>query len=150
AAVLARALRIPAVLVPRMPGALSALGLLFADAARDYSRTLLVRADRTGLAAARGGFRDLEARAARDMAAEGIARRDLSLERSLDLRYAGQSYELEVPAAGDPVARFEKLHEKTYGHASRGRAVELVNVRLHAAAPMPPPRLPKPARARPG
>jgi len=148
AADLARALRIPTVIVPRMAGVLSALGLLFADVAKDFSRTLLVPADRRGWRAARAAFKELEARARRDMAAEGVAPRVLGLDRALDLRYAGQSYELTVPATTDFAARFRRLHEKTYGHAYPGRAVELVNVRLRAVAraPHPPPASPKKVR----
>ncbi len=150
AADLARALRIPTVIVPRMAGVVSALGLLFADVAKDYSRTLLVPADARGWRAAREAFGALESRARKDMLAEGVGPRDARLERALDLRYAGQSYELTVPATRDFAARFPRLHAKTYGHAYPGRAVELVNVRLRAVAPSARPPLPASRRgARP-
>ncbi len=147
AADLARALRIPTVIVPRMAGVLSALGLLFADVAKDFSRTLFVAADPRGWRRAQTVFRELEARARRDMAAEGVSPRDLRLERALDLRYAGQSYELTVPATRDFATRFKRLHEKTYGHAYPGRAIELVNVRLRAVARAAHPLLPPPKKA---
>ena len=146
AADLARALRIPTVIIPRMAGVLSALGLLFADVVKDFSRTLLVPADAMGWRAAQGAFRDLETRARKEMSAEGVSSRDLRLDRALDLRYAGQSYELTVPAARDFAARFRRLHEKTYGHAYPGRAVELVNVRLRAVARAPHPPFPAPRK----
>jgi N-methylhydantoinase A len=75
------------------------------------------------------------------MAAEGAAPGDLRLDRALDLRYAGQSYELTVSATKDFAGRFRRLHEKTYGHAYPGRAVDLVTVRLRAVARAPHRRL---------
>jgi N-methylhydantoinase A len=146
AADLARALRIPTVLVPRLAGALSALGLLFADVTKDSSRTLLTRADRRGWTAARAAFAALEQEARRALRAEGIRPGEMALARSLDLRYAGQSYELNVPAAGDPVARFHRLHARRYGHADRERPVELVHVRLRAIGRARRPPLPRRSR----
>jgi N-methylhydantoinase A len=145
AADLARALQIPTVIVPRMAGVLSALGLLFADVAKDYSRTLLVRADCAGWRSAKGVFDDLARRARREMRAEGVRPDDLVIEGSLDLRYAGQSYELTVPATSRFVDRFHRLHAKRYGHADRNHAVELVNVRLRAIGREPRPPLPRAA-----
>ena len=143
AADLARALQIPSVIVPQMAGVLSALGLLFADVTKDYSRTLLVRADNAGWKLAKGVFSDLEGRARRQMRAEGVGPDDLVIERSLDLRYAGQSYELTVPATPRFVERFHRLHAKRYGHADRDHDVELVNVRLRAIGREPRPPLPR-------
>lgn len=148
AADLARALQIPTVIVPQMAGVLSALGLLFADVAKDYSRTLLVRADDAGWRAAKGVFDDLARRARKQMRAEGVRPDDLLIERSLDLRYAGQSYELTVPATPRFVDRFHRLHAKRYGHADRAHAVELVNVRLRAIGREPRPPLPRAAAMR--
>ncbi len=150
AADLARALQIPTVIVPQLAGVLSALGLLFADVAKDYSRTLLVRADGAGWKKARGALDDLERRARRQMRAEGVRPDDLVIERSLDLRYAGQSYELTVPATRRFVERFHRLHAKRYGHADRERDVELVNVRLRAIGREPRPPLPRAAAMRRG
>jgi N-methylhydantoinase A len=150
AADLARVLRIPTVIVPRMAGALSALGLLFADVTKDSSHTLLMRADRDGWTAARAAFAALEEAARRAMRAEGVPPGDLVLARSLDLRYAGQSYELNVPASWDHVARFHRLHAQRYGHADRARAVELVHVRLRAIGKARRPPLPPPSRTAQG
>lgn len=150
AADLARTLQIPTVIVPQMAGVLSALGLLFADVAKDYSRTLLVRADDAGWKVAKGVFDDLARRARRQMRAEGVRPDDLLIERSLDLRYAGQSYELTVPATPRFVDRFHRLHAKRYGHADRAHVVELVNVRLRAIGREPRPPLPRAAAMRRG
>ena len=58
-------------------------------------------------------------------------------ERSLDLRYAGQGYELNVPWTIDYVARFHELHRSRYGYADNKRAVEIVNVRVRKITATP-------------
>ena len=103
---LAEALAIPTVMIPARPGALSAFGILVSDVVKDYSRTLLWRfADRLDqatrqavpLAKLQKEFRKLEAAAQKEFRAERW-RGALQYERSLDLRYRGQGYELNVPA----------------------------------------------------
>ncbi len=114
---LARALRIPKVLVPNLPGALSAYGILLSDVVRDYSRTVMVSPTDPTL---EKHFIDLEANA--DFKALP--------ERSVDVRYAGQGYELRLPYTGDFVDQFHAMHKRKYGYADVGRSVEVVNVRL--------------------
>ena len=87
---LARALRVPRVLIPALPGALSAVGILLADTIREYSRTVMLPAD----AALETYFVELEAVGAEDFRREGLAGES---HRSVDLRYRGQGYELNVP-----------------------------------------------------
>jgi N-methylhydantoinase A len=55
-------------------------------------------------------------------------------QRSLDMRYAGQGYELNVPATGDFVKRFHAAHRGRYGHADETRPIEIVNVRVRLVA----------------
>jgi len=131
---LARALRIPTVLVPAMPGGLSAMGILVADAVRDYSRTLMLAGDAIeGIAE---GFRDLEERGIADFAAGGLPG---LAHRSLDLRYGGQGHELNVPyyleSPADSIEAFHQLHRQRYGICDPERAVEIVNLRLRMVAP---------------
>jgi N-methylhydantoinase A len=146
---LAASLRIPHVLVPKFPGALSALGILRADVVRDYSRTLRLPAatSRAVAGALNSEFARLERHGAREMAAEGFLRRQLRVERLLDMRYIGQAFELTVPAAGDFVAAFHRAHERRYGYADSKRPVEVVNVRARIIGLAPKPELPRP---RPG
>src|SRR5262249_2078829 len=147
---LAAALRLPRVLVPRLPGGLSALGILRADGVKEYVRTvqlsgLPARDLRRRLAAA---FAAVERAGAVDLAREGFARRaNLRVERFLDCRYAGQGYELTIPAAGDFVAAFHRAHQQRYGHSDRERMVEVVNVRARMAGLTPKPALPRASRA---
>ena len=135
ACALAEALRMPRVLVPAHPGALSALGILLADAVRDYSRTVMLDPD----ADLEPHFLELEKMAAAESpAAAGRA----FLSRSADLRYAGQGYELNVPAGPDFLEKFHHAHRKRYGHADESKPVEIVNVRLRATLPGEPMELP--------
>jgi N-methylhydantoinase A/oxoprolinase/acetone carboxylase beta subunit len=118
---IAAELGISVVIVPQMAGALSALGMLLADRARDYSANALDCPDIDAR------FRELEHNARKDMPG-------CKLERSADLRYIGQSYELNVPWRPRDFARpFHAEHEKIYGYSDRERAVEIVTVRVKAA-----------------
>jgi N-methylhydantoinase A len=139
---LAEALAIPTVMIPARPGALSAFGILVSDVVKDYSRTLLWRlADGLPQAKLRKEFRKLEAAAHREFRAERW-RGGLHYERSLDLRYRGQGYELNVPATDkgknknkdndNVIARFHREHQRRYGYHHAGREIELVTLRLRA------------------
>src|SRR6185369_17937520 len=128
AADLAQALRIPRVYVPRDPGLLSAWGVLAAEVVRDYVRTLLAVEPPNG--ALRALFGGLERTARRDMRAEDV--RHPTLERTLDVRYAGQSYELSVPFVPGWIAAFHRRHAARFGHADARRPVEVVTLRLRA------------------
>ena len=146
---LAAALRMPRVLVPKFPGALSALGILRADVVKDFSQTVRLPVDsvagvRPALARA---WRRIEQRGAAGMRAEGFLPRGVRVERWLDMRYVGQAYELSVPATGDFVAAFHRLHERRYGYADASRPTEVVNVRARFFGATPKPELP---RHRPG
>jgi len=142
---LAAALRIPRVLVPKFPGALSALGILRADVVKDFSHTvrLLVASVREVRPALARGFRQLERRGLREMRAEGFSARQVRIERWLDMRYVGQAYELSVLAAGDFVAAFHRAHQRRYSYADASRPTEVVNVRARLIGATPKPELPR-------
>ena len=123
ACAVARALRVPRVMIPAMPGALSAVGILLADAVRDYSRTAMLAGSRMGELEAE--FVALEALGAGEFSDE-----ERVVERSVDVRYRGQGYELNVPHGTDAAERFHAMHEQRYGFANRERALEIVNVRV--------------------
>jgi N-methylhydantoinase A len=127
---LANALRVPRVLVPALPGALSAVGILLADTMREYSRTVMlpINADIDNI------FVEMEATAMEDFRLEGL---DGVSRRSVDVRYRGQGYELNVPFGSKMAAEFHELHRKRYGFASEARAIEIVNVRVRMVAPAP-------------
>jgi len=124
---LAHALRIPRVLIPAMPGALSAVGILLADAVRDFSRTVMLPAN----ADLENLFLELEERGRAEFLSEQLDGIPL---RTVDLRYRGQGYELNVPFGGGMLATFHDLHRQRYGFASEKREVEIVNVRVRMIA----------------
>jgi len=146
AAALAQALGMRAALVPRHPGALSALGMTVAEPASEHEQPLLEPLARVGAARRATLFRALEAEARR--ALSGCGR--LQLERTLALRYAGQSFELTLPDGRAPERAFHAAHERLYGYALAGRELELVALRLVARVPERHARLAAPrARALP-
>jgi N-methylhydantoinase A len=129
---LAEALAIPTVIIPSRPGALSAFGILVSHVVRDYSRTLLWKFDdRLAKPKLEREFRRLGASAQRELRAEGW-RGVAEYERSLDLRYRGQGYELNVPATKNVATKFHEEHQRRYGYHHPGRQIELVTVRLRA------------------
>jgi N-methylhydantoinase A len=130
ACALARALRVPRVLVPALPGALSAVGILLADTMREYSRTVMLPlgADIEQI------FADMERAGRDDFDREGLTG---LTQRTCDLRYRGQGYELNVPYGPDMAHEFHAIHQRRYGFASADRPVEIVNVRLRMIAPAP-------------
>jgi N-methylhydantoinase A len=142
---LAGLLGIPRVLVPRNPGVLSTVGLLNADIRNDYVRTRIWEGPDWPFEAIGRTFADLTAEAA---GASGVSREAVAstVERSADLRYHGQGFELtvEVPdGALDADAmralreRFHQAHERLYGYALRNAQVEIVNLRITATVPLP-------------
>jgi N-methylhydantoinase A len=138
ACALARALQVPRVLVPALPGALSAVGILLADTMREYSRTVMQSVD----ADLEGAFAEMEALGFAEFEGEGLEGQSF---RSVDLRYTGQGYELNIPCGPTMEAEFHALHKKRYGFANESRPLEIVNVRVRlvaAAEPFEPPRQP--------
>jgi N-methylhydantoinase A len=142
AAELAQALSIPRVLVPPMPGALSAYGILVSDIVKDFSRTVLLRVEHgetLPIGAIGAVFNELKNTAEREFAAEGWTGR-LELAESADVRYRGQGYELNVPFGPAMVRDFEREHKARYGYA-HDRGLEIVTLRLRARLKAPQEKL---------
>jgi len=137
---LADSLAISTVLIPALPGALSAIGILESDVVKDFSRTVLWRiAARPPHSELQREFNRLESAARKEFAAEHW-RGSLHFERSLDLRYLGQGYELNVPASANFALRFHDEHQRRYGYHHPGRAIEIVTLRLRARMQVSRPR----------
>jgi N-methylhydantoinase A len=129
---LAGALGIPRVIVPALPGALSAFGILVSDVVRDYSRTVLWRAlEKVPTRKLDAEFATLQQKAHKDLRREGWKGK-IVYARSVDIRYRGQGYELNVPYSPGMIQMFEREHERRYGYRYPGREVELVTLRLRA------------------
>ena len=129
---LAEALSIPHVIIPAFPGVLSALGILVSDVVKDYSRTILrCITGEISFAELKREFAKLEAQAKKDFQSESWPGR-VEYRRSIDLRYRGQGYELNLPVTKNLLKDFEQEHQRRYGYAHAGREVELVTLRLRS------------------
>ena len=138
---LAVSLGIPRVIVPALPGALSAFGILVSDVVKDYSRTVLWRvAQKAPIALVKKEFAALQQAAQRDFHAENW-QGTLRYSSSVDVRYRGQGYELNVPFTADLIAAFHDEHQRRYGYSHPERDVELVTLRLRAIMKSPQARL---------
>ena len=132
AAELADGLGIPRVIVPAMPGALSAFGILVSDVVKDYSRTVLWRvAEKVPKPQLEKAFASLQRQADRDFRIEKWQGRPVH-HRSVDVRYRGQGYELNVPYTPRLLEDFQREHERRYGYNYSGREIELVTLRLRS------------------
>ena len=132
ACALAHSLAMRRVLVPLMPGALSALGILLADTVRDYSKTVMqTYTQESSPDLLKDALNALEAQGQADFAHASVSPVFI---RSLDMRYAGQGFEVNVTAGADLLLRFHETHRKRYGYADPDRQVEIVNVRVRAVA----------------
>ena len=134
---LAENLQIPRVLVPAVPGVLSALGMLVAAPTKDYSQTVMRQvAEEAQLSSWLDSEYDrLQETAVSDMRQEGYDPAELTFEHALDMRYLGQSFELTVPY--DPQnlpGRFHSAHEKRFGYQRPASPLEIVNIRLKVTA----------------
>jgi N-methylhydantoinase A len=162
AAALAEELGMAEVICPPIPGAFSALGLVGSDLKRDYVRTIYTTTATAEPADLEAAFQRLEKQgvAMLDRARVEPGRR--GFQRSLDARYARQSYELAVPVPAGPLdsaalaaiaEAFHARHRRTYGHDNRSEPVQLVNLRLTAIGRIPALSLrqkPAPAGTNPG
>jgi len=135
---LAAELGIRTIVVPAVPGVLSALGLLVAAVEHDAVETFALRADRTQPAEVAAAFRRLSAQVAELMAADDVPQGEAVTSYSVDGRYVGQAYSLEIPVSdfsdGSSLQAFtnafHEAHQRIYGHANRSSPVELLNLRV--------------------
>jgi N-methylhydantoinase A len=141
-------LGLPRTLVPPDPGTVSAFGLLTVDVRIDYVQTMVSRHRDLAPAAVGAAFAALEDRAAQALDAEGFPRGEQRMQRSADLRYAGQAFEVRVPVGDGPLdapalgavaTAFHAAHHQLYGYdfaADPRQAVEWVNLRVTGVGPI--------------
>ena len=140
---LAEELGIATVICPPIPGAFSALGLVGTDLRRDYVRTVYTTAATADPSVLGAVFRTLEAEGSAMLERAGIDAGRCRFDRSVDARYAGQSYELSVPVAGGAAIgaiaeAFHARHARTYGHDNSAEPVQFVSLRVAAIGIIPP------------
>ncbi len=148
AAALAQQLGIPKVIVPFASGVFSAYGILVSDVQLDYSRTHLVNVTNGGKEAeqvVKETLNDFLDEAKSELAEQDIDFEKATLLPSLDMRYVGQSYEINVgfTTVADTLTKFHELHNQLYGYAMPPEDVELVTIRLRALASRKKPEHPK-------
>src|SRR5437660_271207 len=147
-ALVAREVGIPSVFVPRSPGTLCALGALSADIVNDAVRTVHTRVEPElrEAAALRRRYDDLRAELGDWLARFGAGASPAAFRDAADMRYVGQSYEIDVPVelawlapgGGAPLlAAFHHAHERAFGHADREAPAEIVNLRVQLRAERP-------------
>lgn len=143
-------LGIGTVVVPLSPGVASALGLLMCPVRHDYVVSRLRLLSECTPEEVEGSFAPLEERATAELAAEGFGPGKRYLEYLIDLRYAGQGYEISIPVPGSRFAteelaslrnHFDQVHEQRYGHAAPTQPVEVVSYRVTGIGEVQPAEL---------
>ncbi|MFB6360342.1 MAG: hydantoinase/oxoprolinase family protein [Halobacteriales archaeon] len=143
----AEAMDMQGVLVPRTPGVFSANGLLVADLRVDASHSY--RASGLDAETLTEQFEGLVERVRDRLTEQDLSEDELTVERAIDLRYVGQSYEITVTLPGEPTApvddatieaieeRFHQAHSRRYGHARRSESIEAVILRVSGSGDSP-------------
>jgi N-methylhydantoinase A len=131
---LARTLRIPHIIVPNSAGALSAIGVLTANVVKDQSRTVMLEYSPGVEKKLEKIFTDMERNAEGALRREGFSTAQQKHERSLALRYKGQSFELDIKQRGTNLAAsFHRAHRERYGYAQERNVVEVVSARVRSS-----------------
>jgi N-methylhydantoinase A len=147
---MARDLGMAGVVVPLYPGVFSAIGLLMSDVKHDYirSRMSLISALEPGDVNA--AFAQLEARARDDLHRDGFAESEIRIDRALDMRYAGQGYEITISCTPQEAAAlvalrktFDAEHKSQFGHMAPDEPVEVVSYRVRGVGLVPAVSMPQ-------
>jgi N-methylhydantoinase A len=149
---LAKSLSISTLLVPITPGVLSAFGLLVANIEHDNSASFKMSEDQVTAEVLRQVYEDLDRRGLESMEKDRVPAEEVRVTRSADMRYLGQSYELNVlleeevggETAGRLVRDFHSKHHQVYGQSSTEAPVEFVNLRTVHWYPLQKPEVPRP------
>jgi len=131
---LAEALQMDRVLVPRSPGAFSALGLVMSDVRREFARSHFAPVTPSSAAGIDNALARMIAEAVTELESDGLARKDISLSPFVEARYVGQSFALRLPYKNLPdiPKRFHSAHRARYGHSDPFEPVEIVTIGLTA------------------
>jgi N-methylhydantoinase A len=149
---IARDLGMAGLIVPLYPGVYSAIGLIMSDVKHDYVQSKMQPMSELTAADVDAMFDRLEALAAADLRADGFAAEQIKIGRALDLRYAGQGYEITLPCEPKALrdsglaglrARFDQQHQSMFGHMAPEQAVEVVSYRVRGLGLVPPVELPR-------
>jgi N-methylhydantoinase A len=148
---LAEEMEIKKIIIPPFPGLFSATGLLLSDITMDFVRTKLLLLSENNITTIQAIFSLLLKEAEAWFQRTGLGQDKTALFPSVDLRYQGQNYELNVPFSGKKFTRdlmaslllsFHQIHQQLYGHCEPRAPVELVNLRLKAVVKVTKPQFP--------
>jgi N-methylhydantoinase A len=153
---IARDLGMAGVIVPRYPGVFSAIGLLVSDVKHDYVQSKLMPLSEVTPEAVNATFERLAAQARAELGDDGFSPEHVRIERALDMRYAGQGYEVAMPCPVRPLEpadlprlrlAFDQQHKQMSGHMAPDEPVEIVSYRVRGTGLVPPVQMPKFKRA---
>ena len=149
---IAQELGMKRIFIPNSPGLFSSGGIAVADFTHDFSKSILKRSNLLGNSALDNAFTQLRERADADFDLEGVNAQSRDYQRSIDIRYVGQSTEINVRIDNDRmdaplklqafIDAFHQQHKKIYTYAVEGEPVEVVNVRLRAVGRVDKPKDP--------
>jgi len=140
-ALMIKELGISSIVIPSSAGAFSALGFLCSDLRHDFVRTHIIKTLEMDLIRVGEIFGDLESQGIKTLKTEGVDTNDIVIMRSVDMRYVGQAYELNIPfnfekissqVPGELMQTFNESYKNYYGHFTPEEATEIVNFRMTA------------------
>jgi N-methylhydantoinase A len=149
---IARDLGMAGIIVPLYPGVYSAIGLLMSDVKHDYVQSRMTPLSELSPDDANALFARLQEQALGDLSSDGFQADQIRIERALDMRYAGQGYEITLPcpagamtSAGLASLRqaFDEEHRSLFGHSAPEEPVEVVSYRVRGVGLVPPVELPR-------
>jgi N-methylhydantoinase A len=150
AARMARDLGMAGVIVPLYPGVFSALGLLMSDVKHDYIRSRMTPIGALTPSDVNAVFAQLETHARDDLRRDGFSDQEIRIERALDLRYAGQGYEVTMACTAEQTTALDALrktfdaeHKALFGHMAPEEPVEVVSYRVRGVGIVPATTMPK-------
>lgn len=139
------------VIIPLYPGVYSAMGLVISDVKHDTVRSRLSNLSDINEQKVESQFKDLVLSAHQALIDEGFSEQHIRIERSLDMRYAGQGYEITIPvpdkfepgSLAEVRQEFDRSHKKMFGHTAPEKPVEIVSYRLRSIGKVPPVNIPE-------
>ncbi len=150
AARMARDLGMAGLIVPLYPGVFSAIGLLMSDVKHDYIRSRMTPISALNPDDVNAVFAQLETQARDDLCRDGFAENEIRIDRALDMRYAGQGYEITLSCTAEQTAAlaalrktFDAEHKSQFGHMAPEEPVEVVSYRVRGVGLVPAVAMPK-------
>jgi N-methylhydantoinase A len=139
---LARHMGIPKVIISKLASTLSAYGMLASNVIKDYVKTVMLPGN-VAHKIISDLYSPLISRGVSEIRKEGIPSSKIEIQPSLDIRYKGQSYELNIPYSENFVIDFHNAHNSTYGYSYKDKPFEIVNLRVRAIGKVAPITLPE-------